>query len=326
MRRGSIVMLVVIGVVAFVATAAVAVFIPWLPDQASEEREGIDFVFWLATWICVFVFAVVVAIMGTAVLKFRARPDDDSDGSPIHGHTGLEIFWTAVPAVLVIVLGVASAVVLAQNDKARGSTEEQANANVVRVTAQQFAWHFEYEGGQRSGTLRLPVGRSTILELRALDVIHSFFVPEFGQKRDAVPGIVTKLVVTPKKTGEFELECTELCGLGHALMRTEVIVMRDAEYRRFLREGVNEENDPAAVFGANCGSCHELQAAGATGTLGPSLDDLSGDEASIREAIVDPDAEIAEGYSADVMPENFGELLDDEQLDALVQYLAGGGE
>jgi cytochrome c oxidase subunit 2 len=225
-------MLVVIGVVAFVATAAVAVFIPWLPTQASEEREGIDFVFWLATWICVAVFAVVAAVMTTAILKFRARPDDDSDGAPIHGHTGLEIVWTAVPALLVIVLGIASAVVLAQNDKARG-----ANPNRIEVLAQQFAWQFTYPNGVSDGTLRLPVNRSTELQLTARDVIHSFFVPEFGQKRDAVPGTTTELVITPKRTGQFELECTELCGLGHALMRTKVIVLSQAEYERYLQRG-----------------------------------------------------------------------------------------
>lgn len=252
-------MLVVIGVVAFVATAAFAVFIPWLPAQGSVEREGIDFVFWLATWICVTVFAVVAAVMATAIIKFRARPDDDSDGAPIHGHTGLEIVWTAVPALLVVVLGIASAVVLAQNDEAEGASEARAVAgnveetrdegvNRVKVTAQQFAWRFEYPNGAQSGTLRVPVGESTVLELTALDVIHSFFVPEFGQKMDAVPGITTRLVITPKRIEgcdeaaedgilcTYELECTELCGLGHALMRTRVEVMEPDAYYAYLEE------------------------------------------------------------------------------------------
>ena len=341
MRRGTIVMLAVIGLVAFVATAAVAIFIPWLPTQAAKEREGIDFVFWLATWICVFVFAVVAAIMATAVIKFRARPDDDSDGAPIHGHTGLEIVWTAIPTLLVVVLGIASAVVLAQNDKVRGAIQaggsEEASAqtgtdpNRVKVTAQQFAWNFEYPNGARSGNLTLPVGRSTVLELTALDVIHSFFVPEFGQKMDAVPGIVTKLVITPTKTGEYELECTELCGLGHALMRTRVAVVSGEEYRQFLAEGTQEEANGEAIFAQNCASCHTFEPAGSTGQLGPGLDAL-GDRAAeegqdpaqfVRESIVDPDAVVHEDFSADVMPENYEEQLSEEQLDALVQYLLG---
>jgi cytochrome c oxidase subunit II len=224
--------MLLIGAVAFLVTAAVAVFIPWLPEQASKEREGIDLTFWLATWICIAIFAVVVAVIGYSFLKFRVRPDDDTDGAPIHGHTGLEIAWTAVPAVLVIALGITSAVVLTQNDKARGS-----NPNEVSVTAQQFAWTFEYSNGAKSGTLRVPLGRSTVLRLHARDVIHSFWVPQFGQKRDAVPGIETRLVITPTKTGKFPVICTELCGLGHALMRSYVIVMTPAAYQQWLDQG-----------------------------------------------------------------------------------------
>ena len=223
-------MLVVIGVVVGALTAGVAVFVDWLPEQASEEREGIDFVFWLATWICVSIFALVAAVIVYCAYRFRAHPDDDSDGKPIHGHTGLEIVWTAVPALLVIVIGIASAVVLARNDAAG------ANPNRVGVFAQQFAWQFTYAGDVKSGDLRLPVGVSTELRLTARDVIHSFWVPEFGQKQDAVPGIETRLVITPKRVGEYEVICTELCGLGHSLMRTKAIVMERAAYRRWLQE------------------------------------------------------------------------------------------
>jgi cytochrome c oxidase subunit II len=236
MRRGSLLTMLLIGTVAFLATAAVAVFIPWLPEQASKEREGIDLTFWLATWICIAIFAIVAAVIGYSFLKFRVRPDDDTDGLPIHGHTGLEIAWTAVPAVLVIVLGITSAVVLTQNDKARGSGGG-SSANQVAVTAQQFAWTFEHPNGVKSGTLRIPVDRSTILTLHARDVIHSFWVPEFGQKRDAVPGLETRLVITPTRTGKFPVICTELCGLGHSLMRSYVIVMPQAGYRRWLSQG-----------------------------------------------------------------------------------------
>jgi cytochrome c oxidase subunit 2 len=224
--------MLLIGAVAFLATAAVALFIPWLPEQASKEREGIDLTFWLATWICIAIFAIVVAVIGYSFLKFRVRPDDDTDGPPIHGHTGLEIAWTAVPFVLVVALGITSAVVLTRNDKARGS-----NPNEVSVTAQQFAWTFKHSNGVKSGTLRVPLGRSTVLRMHSRDVIHSFWVPEFGQKRDVVPGIETRLVITPTRTGRFPVICTELCGLGHALMRTYVIVMPQPAYQRWLAQG-----------------------------------------------------------------------------------------
>jgi cytochrome c oxidase subunit 2 len=313
--------MVLIGAVAFVATAAVAIFIPWLPEQVSKEREGIDLTFWLATWICIFIFSIVVAVIGYAVLKFRVQPDDDSDGPPIHGHTGLEIAWTALPAALVIAIGVVSAVVLAQNDKARGS-----NPNHVKVTAQQFAWTFEHPNGVRSGTLRIPVGRSTILEMTSPDVIHSFFVPEFGQKRDVVPGIVTELVITPTRTGEFELECTELCGLGHSLMRTKVLVLGQAAYAKWLAEEEAPTSGEALFAELGCGGCHAFSPAGTSSQIGPPLDDLPDDEELVRRSIVEPDADVTGGYSPDLMPEDFGDRLSDEQLDALVQYLLEGGE
>jgi cytochrome c oxidase subunit 2 len=228
-RRGSIVRVVAIGVIVGIAATAIAIFIPWLPDLASEEGERIDFVFWFVTGICIVIFAVVAAVSIYSVLKFRVRPDDDSDGPPIHGHTGLEIAWTAIPAALVTVIAVVSAVALAKNQ------DLPRDKLVVDVTARQFAWSFKYPqyGNVESGTLRLQNQRGTELRLRALDVIHSFFVPEFRQKQDAVPGKLTTLPITPTRIGDYPLECTELCGAGHSLMRTRAIVMSKADFERW---------------------------------------------------------------------------------------------
>ena len=226
--------MVVIALAACAVAFAVAFFVPWLPDNASEERDGIDFVFWLTTVICIFIFGLVTAMLLYSAVKFRARPGDDTDGKPIHGHTGIEIVWTAVPTALVVTIAIASAIVLARNDAAG------ANPNRVDVVAQQFAWRFDYADGVTSGELRLPLGRSTELHLTAHDVIHSFWVPEFGQKQDAVPGIETRLVVTPTKVGEYNVICTELCGLGHSLMRTTAIVMPPQEYDAWLRQSKSE--------------------------------------------------------------------------------------
>jgi cytochrome c oxidase subunit 2 len=236
-RRGAIVRLVLFGVVLGLGATAVALFIPWLPDQASKEGERIDFVFWFTTAICIAIFAVVAAVAIYAVIKFRAPPDDDTDGLPIHGHTGIEIVWTAVPTVLVIVIAVASAVVLARNDRVA------ADSLRVKVTAQQFAWRFEYPDGTRTETLALPVNEDVVLELEALDVLHSFWVPEFGQKQDAVPGEVTKLAITPNRVGEYKIICTELCGLGHALMRDRVVVLERADYDTWLADQGGEASN-----------------------------------------------------------------------------------
>ena len=114
--------------------------IPWLPVSASKEAGRIDFVFWFVVTICIVIFAVVAAAILYSVVVFRAAPDDDSDGPPIHGHTGLEIAWTIVPTILVTAIGIVSAIVLSQDD-AQARRERAAQVN---VTAQQFEWQFTY--------------------------------------------------------------------------------------------------------------------------------------------------------------------------------------
>ena len=315
MRRGAIVALVSIALVVAALTTAIAYFVDWLPEQASEERQGIDLVFWVTIAICIFFFAVVAAVSIYAAVKFRARPDDESDGAPIHGHTGIEIVWTVVPTICVVVIAVLSAIVLAQNDEPKGTPLR------VDVLAQQFAWQFTYpeQGEVRSTDLYLPVDRSTRLVLSARDVLHSFWVPEFGQKQDAVPGIVTTLIITPTKTGEYRLICTELCGQGHALMRTRAIVLPQAEFDRWVSEqrsangGDGEEVDAEGTFVESCGSCHELEAAGTSGQVGPTLNDLSLDPADVEE-------QIRKGGGG--MPA-FEDVLSEAQIEALVQYLVG---
>lgn len=325
MRRGSLVQLVLIGVVAGCIAAAVALLIPWLPHWAGKEGQRIGFVFWFATVIAISIFAIVASVIVYEVWKFRAPPEDDSDGPPIHGNTGLEIVWTAVPAMLVLSIAVVSAVVLAQNSHAG------RDPLVVKVSGEQFAWTFGYPNGQSYGQLRLPVDRHVELQITAKDVIHSFWVPEFGQKQDAVPNEVNKLVITPTRTGTFDVICTELCGLGHSIMRTSAIVMPQAKFDAWLKHPNAGQKGPAGQIAFNqygCGACHTLQAAGSTGKIGPDLDKLPAYaeqakqplEAFVHESIVDPGAYVQPGYQ-DVMPHTFGSQIPKAQLDQLVQYL-----
>src|SRR5213075_3133040 len=167
------------------AGLALALAPNWLPKPATREAGRIHFVFWFVTGICIFIFAIVASVTAYSVLKFRRKPDDDSDGPPIHGHTGLEIAWTAVPTVLVTAIAIVSAIVLAKDD-AQG-----ANPLRIEVTAQQFFWSYSYPefGNKESDVLRLPVNRSIVLHMTSKDVIHSFWVPEFRQKQDVVPGL-----------------------------------------------------------------------------------------------------------------------------------------
>jgi len=193
-RKGSLIQLTAIALIAGAICTAVALAIPWLPVDAGQEAHRIHFVFWFTTAICIGVFSVVAAVLVYSVWKFRAGPDDDSDGPPVHGHTGLEIAWTAVPAVLVTAISIVSAIVLAQNGNAG------ANPLVVKVTAQQFAWSFTYPDGKTYGSLTIPEGRHVKLDITSNDVIHSFWVPQLSQKQDAVPGQHNGRGSTPTRT------------------------------------------------------------------------------------------------------------------------------
>jgi cytochrome c oxidase subunit 2 len=332
-RRGSLVQLIGLTLVAFAIGAAVALFIPWLPTPASREAGRIWFTYWFATWICVGIFAPVAGVLVYSLLKFRAKEGDLSDGPPVHGHTRLEIIWTAVPFILVTAIAVVSAIVLAKDSRAG------RNPLRVTVTTEQFAYTFTYPNGKTySDALRLPVDRHVLLTLHSNDVIHSFWVPQMGQKSDAVPGLSNTLVITPDRVGTYPIICTQLCGLGHAYMRNTAIVMSAADYAKWYGSG-GATTTPAAGGGtaaatfisSGCGACHTFKGIpGAIGKVGPSLDTLKAEAARahedlaafIKESIVDPNKYVEHGYQPGVMPPSFAQTIPAGKLDALVQYLA----
>jgi cytochrome c oxidase subunit 2 len=323
-----------VGAVVGAALAVVAVFIPWLPDAASEQADIIDNVYWVVTIICVVVFAVVAGVSAYAVYKFRAPPGDMDDGSPIHGHTGLEIVWTLIPTILVVGIAVYSGVALAQSE------DLPTDHRTIQVHSEQFAWTFTYpdievEGGKplTTGELVLPIDQTVQFEITSKDVLHSFWVPQWRMKQDAVQGITTQTTV-PTQLGTFPVICTELCGLGHALMRSQARVLSPTDYEAWVEEQKRLAREGGAVqgkelFTQQCGSCHTLADAETLGEVGPNLDDaLQGADADfIMESIVDPSADIAAGYE-DVMPANFGRVVHRAAARRSVEYLlqaTGGG-
>ena len=270
--------------------------------------DRIEFVYWFATVICIGIFALVMSVLIYSVWKFRSPPEDESDGPSIHGHTGLEIVWTVVPAILVIAIGVLSAVVLSQNGNAG------TNPMTIKVFAQQFSWRFEYPDneGIKSDELVLPVDRNITFELNSADVIHSFWIPAMGQKQDVVPGIDTSIVITPTRTGTFPLICTELCGLGHATMRAPVRVLSQAHFDAWVKE---QQAGAGAGGGDSAPRSSRPRVAAAatrsrpparTGAIGPHLDNVAADAkkageepaAYVKESIVDPNKVIAPGFAA----------------------------
>jgi cytochrome c oxidase subunit II len=233
--------LIVIAAVIGGITTAVVLAIDWIPVQAADQAPRVDNLMWFVVWASVVIFTIVATVLVYSAWKFRAAPGDESDGPPVHGNTALEVVWTVVPTVLLIVMAVWAYLVLSDNEALA------QDRLVVNVTAQQFAWEFTYpDGNVGTGDLRVPVGRQVELKMRSKDVIHDFYVVEFRVKKDVVPGITTDLVFTPSRVGTYQVICAELCGVGHAVMRARVIVMEPAAYAAWLAQAKTQVAAAAA--------------------------------------------------------------------------------
>jgi len=293
------------GIVATLASLWVGQNYQWLlPEQVSEQAPLVDNLFAVMLIIGTAFFIVVQGALFIFAFAFRQRPGDDSDGSPIEGNIPLEIVWTAIPAIIVIGLGVYSVEVYAEmggfdpagevlmmaghpghthshkthethlmDSAIAGSMDEMEGMSmdemsmdammndpipeakiaytygigesadqkgvapdlVVNVTGIQYAWLFEYpDTGIFDGELHVPLGQSVQLNLNAMDVIHSFWLPQFRLKQDALPGQSSQLRFVATKTGSYPVVCAELCGSYHGSMRTQIIVHEPEEYQAWV--------------------------------------------------------------------------------------------
>jgi cytochrome c oxidase subunit II len=328
-ERHPVARMIGIGVVAALIGIAISLLIDWFPAQGDTAADQIDTVYDVLLICSVPVFVLVMTIAIYSVVRFRAKPGDMGDGPPIHGNTRLEVIWVTIPFIMVTALAAYGWIVLDDIEA------KKQNEMVVRVTGQQFAWTFAYpEQRVNSTELVLPAGQPVDFRIRTRDVIHSFWVPQFRLKSDAVPGLTTKIRLTPDRVGRYEVVCAELCGLGHSTMRQLVRVVPPRQFDSWIDRrrqaaggggggGGQAAADGEAVFNENgCGSCHTLSEAGTEGTVGPNLDDIAqANKAYIEQSIVNPNAEVVQGFSRGVMPGNFREQLSPQELDAVVEYL-----
>jgi cytochrome c oxidase subunit 2 len=220
-----------------VVISAVMLPINWNGQGAATAAPKIDTLLDVMIVLSAFVFALVMVMLFYALWKFKAKPGDESDGEPIHGNTRLEVAWTLIPTIIVLFGAGYSWAVLDEIE------EPAPNPITVDVFSQQFAWSFGYPGkgnAYSEGELHVPLDRQVHFKMHSLDVIHSFWVPEWRIKKDNVPGITTTAIVTPDKPGTYQLICTELCGFGHASMRAKVVVEPPARFRKWVA-GLKEE-------------------------------------------------------------------------------------
>jgi cytochrome c oxidase subunit 2 len=201
-----------------------------IPLIASREAEIENAAFVLLTAASVPVLMFVVVGLAYSALRFRAT-DEMADGPPVHGHNGFQAAWVGISLLLVLGLFAYGALGLVEIRGAQTADFE------VNVSAEQWAWHFEYPAtGVQSTELHIPVDQRVHLTITSIDVIHSFWVPAFGIKQDAVPGRPTHIYMTAIDNGTYPGMCAELCGLGHTGMTTTVVVSDQAALDTWLSQ------------------------------------------------------------------------------------------
>ncbi|BAY90053.1 MULTISPECIES: cytochrome c oxidase subunit II [unclassified Tolypothrix] len=293
-----------------------------LPVEASLQAPLVDGFFNIMFTIAIALFLVVEGTIVIFLIKYRRRRGDNTDGAPVEGNVPLEIFWTAIPTLIVVCLGIYSvdvfnrmgglepaghphgaahvaemkgSAIAATLDNslastaaptigigATSTTQDKAADLVVNVTGMQFAWLFDYpKEGVSTGELHVPIGADVQLNLSAQDVIHSFWVPQFRVKQDAIPGIPTQLRFVATKTGTYPIVCTELCGGYHGSMRSQVIVHTPEEYESWLTESqVAQKQDLHQAIAVNPADLSPSE------FLAPHVKDLGVNAATLESMVI----------------------------------------
>ncbi len=325
---------VIIAILVIISTFLIhygLVSIGLFPIEASLQSIAIDQMFGVHLWMISFLFSLIMVTFTYSLLVFHRPKGDTSDGAYLTGNSALEITWTAIPLMAVLVLAFAGA-------RNLGVVRAiDPSAMVVKVTAGQWYWQYAYpDYGVSSTDLVLPVSKQVDLQMTSVDVIHSFWVPEFRIKQDIIPGRTVEMRVTPSLIGEYKVRCAELCGLRHAYMEGKVSVVSQGNFDQWIQEQQSAAPPSPELRGqqlANsygCTNCHSTD--GSTKT-GPTWLHLAGatvkltngtavtaDDDYLRTSIINSNTQIVQGFPANVMPD-FSTVLDQTMVEALVAYI-----
>ncbi len=283
-----------------------------MPVEASVQAIPIDWLWNLQVIAMSFLFALIVVPLVYSLIVFRRRKGDNSDAEHIEGNTTLEIAWTIIPLIIVVVFAYLGAYSLGETRRV------DPNAMVVKVTGFQWGWQFEYPeyGGFKSDKLYLPVDRQVVLQLQALDVIHSFWVPEFRVKQDLVPGRITEYRITPSLVGEYMVRCAEICGTSHAYMESPVVVVEETAFKTWASDqqaaaalaeaNATPEQRGEKLYQTYCKACHSINGAAGNGPtwlglFGHEVELADGsvviaDEAYLTQSIKEPQSQVVRGF------------------------------
>lgn len=303
-------------------------------DPKSDLAIEIDNLWNLTLVLGVGVSLITFAILAYILYHFRWRPDSPQP-KQVHGNTTLEIAWTLVPAVLISIVAVPTVRTIFYTYR-----DAPPDALTVEVEGWQWWWAFRYPMANgdtivTANEFHVPVGRTVRLQMRSKDVIHSFWLPQMGGKRDVIPGRMNEIVFTPLEAGVYLGQCAEFCGESHALMKMRLIAHEPEDFERWL---ANESLPAVAVAEADssiaigqelymttgCAGCHTIQGV-SQGRLAPDLTHVAR-RSTIAAGILDNNAQNLHAWIKDspslkpgsLMP-NLG--LTDQQVEYIVAYM-----
>jgi len=302
-----------------------------LPEGASSTAPEVDATFFLILYIALFFFVAIVGTMIYFVIKYRRRSPGQRT-SPSEGSFKLEVIWTVVPAIILVIL-----FYIGFKTWVRMSVPPQ-EAIEVRVTAFKWGWEFQYPRHSVSQKeLIVPLDYPVKLIMSSKDVIHSFYVPAFRIKRDVLPERYTVLWFRATKLGTFDVRCAEYCGTKHSRMITRIHVWPYKKWRKWYQKGgpLSSVKNPIELgrllFDTKCSPCHSAEKSREV-IVGPPLYGIYGEKAVLtdgstvtvddnylRESIITPQKKIVKGFENQLM-NPFPELTT-KQIDALVDYL-----
>lgn len=305
----------------------------FMPEQGTQIAKQVDNLYGFLLVVSFISCAILIGGMIYFVLKYKRKSANDKTAYITHD-TRLEVLWSVIPLIIFLVV-FAWGWVIYHDMRAMPK-----NALEIQVTGKQWSWTIEYKNGVKATEIVVPVNKDVKLILGSEDVIHSFYVPSFRIKQDAVPGRYTALWFNADKLGEFHVFCTEFCGTSHSSMITKLKVVSQEDFEKWLITESEVGQLPMAQRGAKyfqtraCASCHNVD--NPTAKVGPSLFQRWGkdsiqddgakilfDENHVRKSILLPQEHIASGFPKPSPMPSFQGQLSESELNAIIEYIKG---
>jgi len=297
---------------------------------ASNFVQGVDLTFIIILGISVFFLIGITAVMIYFVFRYSRKKNPKATN--IEGNTRLEIIWTVIPLILVLIMFYFGWLGF------RPMRQVPEGAVQIKATGQMWSWMFEYPNGKKSTELIVPLNKPVKLDLISLDVIHSLYIPAFRIKEDAVPGKNNYMWFTAQIEGEYDLFCAEYCGDRHSYMLSKVKVLPEAEYNEwFAKSDIPAGEHPGLTLIKQnaCITCHSQDG---SKIIGPSFKGLYGrkemvieegiekeitaDDAYIKRSIYEPNAQVVKGFNPGLMI-SYQKQFSEEEIKKIIEYIKG---